>query len=192
MLLNFLKMLETNFTPFPHLTTNRLLLRRVTNDDAPAVLSMRSDERVMQYIDRPRAVTIDDAKAFIKRIEDALVTNEGITWGIELKDTPGLLIGTIGYWRIMKEHYRAEIGYMLHPDQWKKGIMKEALVTVIDAGFNIVKLHSIEANINPENIASANILRSTGFVKEAYFKESFFYEGTFKDAEIYSRLQDTV
>jgi [ribosomal protein S5]-alanine N-acetyltransferase len=183
-------MLETNFNPFPELSTTRLLLRRITDDDAPAIFNMRSDERVMQYIERPRAKTIEDGEAFIRKIEDALLANEGITWGIELNETPGLLVGTIGYWRIMKEHYRAEIGYMLHPDQWRNGIMKEALLAVIDAGFNLLQLHSIEASINPANVASANILRSVDFVKEAYFKEAFFYEGTFRDVEIYSLLKD--
>ena len=79
---------------------------------------------------------------------------------------------------------------MLNPKFWKKGIMKEALLRVIDFGFDEMKLHSIEANINPDNEASAKILESTGFVKEAYFKEDFFFEGTFRDTIIYSRLQN--
>ena len=185
-------MLETNFIPFPILSTQRLLLRRIISQDAPAILQLRSNEMVMQYIDRERCQTLTDAEAFVKKINDALEFNEGITWGIALDEAPGILIGTIGYWRIMKEHYRAEIGYMLHPDHWKKGIMKEALLKVIDTGFNHLKLHSIEAHINPDNVASANILTSTGFVREAYFKENFFYKGTFRDTEIYSRLQDTI
>ena len=45
-----------------------------------------------------------------------------------MKEAPGKLIGYIGYWRMKKEHYRAEIGYALHPAFWKKGIMKEAIL----------------------------------------------------------------
>jgi RimJ/RimL family protein N-acetyltransferase len=183
-------MLETNFAPFPLLSTERLLLRRITNADANEILQMRSNEIVMQYIDRERAATIDDAKIYIKRIDDSLTANDGITWGIELNDAPGVLIGTIGYWRIMKEHYRAEIGYMLSPAQSRKGIMKEALLKVIDAGFDLLKLHSIEAHINPANVASAKVLMTVGFIREAYFKENFFYNGTFRDTEIYSRLHN--
>ena len=181
-------MLQTNFAAFPILSTKKLLLRRITDQDAPEILQMRSDERVMQYIDRERAKTLDDARLFVKRIDDSLKMNDGITWGIAWKETPGILLGTIGYWRIMKEHYRAEIGYMLSPDHWKKGIMKEALLKVIDVGFTALKLHSIEAHINPANAASANILRSAGFIKEAFFKENFFYNDTFRDTEIYSLL----
>lgn len=182
-------MLITNFNPFPLFETERLLLRKLSTKDVAEVLKMRSDERVMKYIDRERAKTLADAETFINRINHSWFINEGITWGIELKEGPGVLIGTIGYWRIMKEHFRAEIGYMLNPDYWRNGIMKEALVKVIDIGFTQIKLHSMEAHINPFNTGSSALLLSTGFVREAYFKENFYFNGEFRDSEIYSLLQ---
>jgi ribosomal-protein-alanine N-acetyltransferase len=51
-----------------------------------------------------------------------------------------------------------------------------------------MKLHSVEANVNPGNIASASLLKKHGFVKEAYFKENYFFNGNFHDSEIYSLL----
>jgi [ribosomal protein S5]-alanine N-acetyltransferase len=77
---------------------------------------------------------------------------------------------------------------MLHPNFWNKGIMKEALLAAIDFGFNQMKLHSIEAHINPDNVASGILLEKTGFVREAYFKEDFFFRGKFSDSAIYSLL----
>src|SRR6185295_19509224 len=102
---------------------------------------------------------------------------------------PSKIIGYIGYWRMKKEHYRAEIGYALHPAYWKKGIMKEAILAVLDYGFNTMQLHSVEANINADNNASAGILEATGFIKEAHFKEDFFFDGIFRDTIIYSKLK---
>ena len=183
-------MLQPDFRVFPEITTERLLLRKLADSDALAVLQLRSDEHVMRYIDRERAATIADAEAYISKIIQSLNSNEGITWAIALKEEPNTLIGTIGYWRLIKEHFRAEIGYMLSPSHWNKGIMKEALIKVIDTGFHWLKLHSIEAHINPENVASAGILESTDFIKEAHFKENFFYNGIFRDTVIYSRLQN--
>ncbi len=110
-------------------------------------------------------------------------------WAITLRENPGKLMGTICYWRFQKENYRAEIGYVLHPHFWKKGIMKEAILKVIEYGFTVMQLHSIEALINPANIASAAILNSTGFVQEAYFKEDFFYLDRFFDTAVYSLRQ---
>lgn len=182
-------MLQPDFSVFPEIQTARLLLRKVTAKDASEVFKLRSDEQVMQYIDKERAATVLDGEVFINRIISSLNNNDGITWAITLKENPQTLIGTIGYWRLIKEHYRAEIGYMLNPDYWKKGIMKEALENVIEFGFNDLKLHSIEAQINPENATSAGILISTGFIKEAHFKEDYLFNGVFKDTVVFSRLQ---
>ena len=182
-------MLELNFSPFPDITTERLLLRRMTRQDAGEIYLLRSNDDVMKYIDRPKALSIQDAEDFLDRINESLEVSDGISWGITLKENPAKLIGTIGYWRMKKEHYRAEIGYMLNPAFWKKGIMKEAIFVVLDFGFNIMGLHSIEANINPGNAASAGVLEATGFIKEAYFKEDFFFDGTFRDTIIYSKLK---
>ena len=67
--------------------------------------------------------------------------------------------------------------------------MQEAIEPVIDWGFNTIQLHSIEATVNPDNIASKNILLKNGFVQEAYFKENFYYEGQFLDTVIFSLLK---
>lgn len=66
--------------------------------------------------------------------------------------------------------------------------MFEAIQTVIEFGFEKMKLHSIEANINPENIASKKLLEKAGFIKEAYFKENHFFNGKFIDTEVFSLL----
>lgn len=181
-------MLETNFSPFPEITTNRLLLRRISIKDAPEILSLRSDDTVMHFIDREKAKTLEDAEAWIQLVNESLESNNGITWAMSLTEAPQTLIGTIGFWRIIKQHHRAEVGYMLHPEHWNKGIMKEALLSVIDFGFGAMQLHSIEAHINPGNSASAALLEKTGFIREAYFKEDYYFKGEFIDSAIYSLL----
>jgi ribosomal-protein-alanine N-acetyltransferase len=180
-------MLEINFKPFPVLTTERLVLRKKTKDDVHELFFLRSDEHVMKYLDRPKARSIEDAAGFIDMINNALENNEGITWGISLKDDPKL-IGNIGFWRIEKGNYRAEIGYALHPAYHKKGIMYEAMKAVLNYGFNVIGLHSVEANINPANTASAKLLEKTGFIKEAHFRQNYFFEGKFLDSVIYSLI----
>ena len=108
-------------------------------------------------------------------------------WGISLRSDPRL-IGTAGFWRIIREHDRAEIGYTLHPDHQGKGYMQEAMTAIFDFGFRKMKLHSVEANVNPNNEASIKLLERNGFVKEAHFKENWLYDGRYLDTAIYSRL----
>ncbi len=180
-------MLALNFTPFPTLTTDRLLLRKIVMEDAPELFFQRTDERVMKYIERPRPTSIDDTYAFITKITEAEKNNELITWGITLKNDPKL-IGTVCYLNIQKENHRSELGYALHPDHWGKGVMNEVLDAVIDYGFKEMKLHSIVANINPANIGSQKLLEKHKFVREAYFKENFLWQGKFLDSAIYTLL----
>ncbi len=156
--------------------------------DVEQFFKLRSNPEVMKHIGKNPMISINEAIDFIKMINDLLENNSGITWAIALKEEPEKLIGTIGLWRLIKEHFRAEIGYMLLPEYWKKGITKEAILKVLDYGFNQLKLHSVEGHITPLNIASAKILESTGFVREAYFKEDFFFNGKFEDTAIYSLL----
>ena len=181
-------MLELNFSPFPEIKTQRLLLRKMTEADAPELLFLRSDDVVMQYIDREKTKSLEEATAFINTINTAIDNNESILWSIALHDKPETMIGNICFWRIDKQHYRSEIGYMLHPDYWKKGLMKEALLAAIDFGFNEMKLHSIEGRINPDNAVSGILLEKTGFIREAYFKEDFYFRGKFIDTAVYSLL----
>ena len=179
--------MEVNFTPFPNLETDRLQLRRVVNDDVNEIFALRSDAETMKYIPRPLAKTKDDALTHIAIIDAKIESNEGINWAITLKNNPKL-IGIIGHYQIKPEHFRAEIGYMLLPEYHGKGIISEAINEVVNYGFEIMKLHSIEAIIDPENLASEKVLQKNGFVKEAHLKENGYYEGRFLDTVIYSIL----
>ncbi|EJL59224.1 GNAT family N-acetyltransferase [Flavobacterium sp. CF136] len=180
-------MLNFNFTPFPVIETERLILRRITNDDVNEVFELRSNPETMKYIPRPLVKTTEDALEHVAMIEEKITSNIGINWGITLKGDSRVL-GIIGYYRMQPENYRAEIGYMLLPEYHGKGIISEAVNRLIAYGFDDLKLHSIEAVIDPENFASEKVLQKCGFVKEAHLKEAEFYEGKFLDKVIYSLL----
>ena len=179
--------LNLNFEPFPVLESSRLRLRKLLQKDASDFFKMRSDPELMKYIDKPMMKSVAEAKALIKQSEADRLLGNGINWGISLRDEPKL-IGTIGFWRMDKPNYRTEVGYMLQTKHQGKGLVSEALQTVLDFAFNQMHVHSIEANINPSNDRSRNLLIKNGFVKEAYFRENYFYNGKFLDSEIYSLI----
>lgn len=180
-------MLHFNFTPFPLLKTERLVLRQAAVIDAPEIFFLRSDPGVLKYIGREPATSIEDAYQFLQIIDDAATNNTGISWSIALKEN-NKMIGTIALWKLTPEHHRGEIGYVLHPAYQGKGIMHEAMAAVIDYAFSAMKLHSIEAKINPENLASQRLLERNNFVREAYFRENYYHKGQFFDSAIYSLL----
>ena len=182
-------MVFRNFNPFPNLETQRLFLRRVVYEDVDEIFALRSNKEVMKYIPRPIVQTTDEALAHIAMIDEKIDTNEGINWAITLKCNPKL-IGIIGHYSIKHEHFRSEIGYMLLPEYHGRGIITEAIKEALNYGFEIMKLHSVEAIIDPENFASERVLQKSGFVKEAHLKENEYYDGRFLDTVIYSILNN--
>ena len=183
-------MVEFNFNPFPVLQTERLNLRQITLADAGDFFALRTNKEATKYINKPLHKTVSETEELIKKVELGIQANETISWAITLKENPKL-IGSVSYHKTNRANYRAEIGYMILPEHWNKGFVSEAVKVVLDYGFKRMNLHSIEANINPNNLVSAKLLKKFGFIKEAYFKENYFYNGKFLDTEIYSLLKSS-
>jgi ribosomal-protein-alanine N-acetyltransferase len=180
-------MLSLNFDPFPDLVTAKLSFRQLAPGDANELFKLRSNETVNRFLTRNPSKTIEEVGAFINKINRSIRNNESIYWAITLKNDDKL-IGTICLWNIQPENYRTEIGYELHPDFWGKGIMKEAIPKVIEYSFEIIKLHSIEANLDPRNSRSVTLLEKNGFIKEGHFRESTYFNEKFSDRVVYSLI----
>jgi ribosomal-protein-alanine N-acetyltransferase len=148
---------------------------------------MRSDPLVMQHVNRPLAKTVEDATALIELVTSTVATNDAVQWAITVKgdDT---FIGLIGFWRMVKEHHCAELGYMLARDHWGKGFISEAIAAVVPFGFNTLGFHRVEAITRPANIGSIRALEKNGFVREGHFKENIFWNGAFHDSMHFAKL----
>lgn len=180
-------MLEVNFNPFPVLETERLILRRIILEDATDYFEMRNNVDAMKYISQPIQKSVEETAEKILRINEMVNFNDGIGWAVCLK-TNNIMIGTVSFHKLFKEHYRAEIGYMLNPKLWRQGITTEAVQCIIAFGFNQLHLHSIEAHIDPENKGSEKLLQRCNFLREAYFKENYYFNGKFLDTAVYSLI----
>jgi ribosomal-protein-alanine N-acetyltransferase len=97
-------MLQLNFSPFPEIKTERLLLRRMTDNDAPALFSLRTNDKVMQFIGREKMKVIEEAETFVQKINASVDANESIMWAIALQEEPAVMIGTICFWNIQADH----------------------------------------------------------------------------------------
>lgn len=181
-------MLVFNFSPFPNLETNRLVLRRLQPSDSNEILALRSNPEIMKFIPRPLMKTKEEALEFISAMDTTIANNTVINWAITTK-ADDQLIGMIGFYRMKPENYRAEVGYILSAEFHGQGIISEALKTVVNYGFEKMNLHSIEAVIDPENRGSEKVLLKNNFVKEGHFKEHTFFEGNFLDSVFYSLLK---
>lgn len=177
-----------SFEPFPTLATSRLTLRQPRTEDAADLFLLRSDPEVMRYIPRPLATTVEDVVALIGMINDFTQKGERINWAMEWRET-GEVIGLLGFVNIKPAHRRAEIGYSLARAWHRRGIMREAVRETLRFGFETLALHSIEAIVDAENVASARLLEDAGFRQEAYFREDFLWNGVFRNSIHYGLLR---
>ena len=155
-------MIETNFTPFPILTTNRLFLRQLETTDDKDIFFHRSDDKVNKYLEGFRHSSIEQTQTFIERIQKEVADNKTILWVLTQKGHNKFL-GTICLWNISRNEYKAETGYTLDPEFQGLGYMNEALVKVIDFGFNKMKLKTIEAYTHENNESSIKLLLRNKF-----------------------------
>jgi ribosomal-protein-alanine N-acetyltransferase len=154
------------FHPFPELTTERLTLRRINASDAEVILYLRSDETINKFIKRPessKTKNLDDALKFIKRIDDGLGIGNFISWGITMTGDQ-TIVGTICLWNFSEDRKAAEVGYDMNPLFQGKGIMSEALQSVLSFGFEVLSLDKIVAFTQKNNEPSKKLLERNGLV----------------------------
>lgn len=173
---------------FPILETARLRLREITKDDAEALYSYFSRDEVTKYYGQDSFTSLEQAQDLIEKFKSGYEEKRAYRWGIERKECPRL-IGTIGFHAFAQAHKRAEVGYDLHPDFWRKGIASEALSRVIDYGFETLDLTRIGAIVYAENEASHHMLLKNGFVKEGVLRKYMYQSGRAYDTNVYSIIK---
>ena len=154
-----------NIQTFPKIKTERLILRKIEESDSDIILFLRSDKTINKFIDRPenrRTKNRSDAIKHIKKLNVETENNKCFAWGITLKNDPKI-IGTICLWNFSKNYKIAEVGYDLNPKFQRKGIMSEALNSVINFGFIELGIDRIEAFTHIQNKNSKKLLEKNGF-----------------------------
>jgi ribosomal-protein-alanine N-acetyltransferase len=152
---------------FPEISTERLTLREITEDDADWYLHHFSIPEIVETtgFDGPK-----DREAAREQLEKFILgpfrESTGLRWGITLKGSDEL-IGSCGFFKWEHDpHRRAEIGYDLDPAFWRQGIMKEALTAIMDYGFENMELNRITLLAFSFNEGSIGLAR---FFDDEYF-----------------------
>jgi [ribosomal protein S5]-alanine N-acetyltransferase len=135
------------------LLTPRLRLRRARSDDLEALHAVLSDPVAMRYWSTPPHRDLGETRDWLAAMiaaspqeSDDFVVEHG-----------GGVIGKAGCWRL------PEIGFILRPDHWGRGLAREALGAVIARVFATFPIPAIEADVDPRNHASLRLLKGLGF-----------------------------
>lgn len=173
--------------PSVKLSTPRLYLRLPTATDVDAVHAIYADARVARYLSRPAWTDIEQAHAWLARMRDEQASASALQLMLQRHDD-ARVIGTCTLFKLDFDNRRAEIGYTLASEFWGQGYMHEALAALLDHGFDALKLHRVEADIDPRNAPSARVLHRLGFQREGRLRERWQVAGEVSDSDIYGLL----
>ena len=161
------------------LETERLLLRRLTLDDAEAAFAIYSDPEVMRFLTGVTERDIDETRARLAARPMAHQALHGFTlWATVEKET-GRLVGACGL-KFLDGGMDIEVGYHFARAAWGCGYATEAGAASVRYGFERLCLRRILGVVNPENYASQRVLEKIGLT----YQGMGHYYGT--DVKVYS------
>lgn len=170
------------------LDTRRLRLRPLQETDAPALLALFSDPRVMRFWSTPPWTGLEQAHAMVAQDRGAMARGEHLRLGITRRDD-GVLVGTCTLFDLVPQCRRAEIGFALAPAFWGRAYMDESLRALLRHGFTTMALNRVEADIDPRNEASARTLERLGFLREGVLRQRWIVGDEVSDSALYGLLQ---
>jgi [ribosomal protein S5]-alanine N-acetyltransferase len=178
-----------DFTYFPRLETERLVLREITTYDVENLYTLFSDPEVTRYNDVETFTEISDAGWVVSFLQDRFDRKIGLRWAVCLKEDEDSLIGTCGYNNWARRNNCGEIGYDLMRRYWGQGIMPEAVGAIVRFGFEQMLLNRVEADVTIGNDASARVLLKLGFTEEGTLRQRGYWKGKYHDQRFFSLLR---
>ena len=172
---------------FPELSSSHYLLKQILPEDQQFIFDGLSHPKVIPYYG-VRYHSFEDAKRQLDFYEDLWHWGTGIWWKIVDKKTLEKT-GAIGFNNYQVQHNKAEIGYWLLPQFWKRGIITEVLPVLIDYIQNQKNIHRIEALVEEDNHASRKVLERFGFTYEGKMRDCEYKDDRYISLLIYSLLE---
>ncbi len=167
--------------------TQRLILRPFKMSDCDDVARICNNEKFSQFLLLPFPYTKDMAKSWISTHKQARKDDLSYDFAITDKKTKKL-IGSISL-MIKRKHNQAEVGYWICPDFSGKGIATESLKSVLNFGFNTLKLHKIYALHFIENLASGRVMEKCGLKYVATLHDHALKNGIYHDVKYYELVK---
>ncbi len=170
-----------------------MYLRPARRRDADRFLAAVEDSRLLHrgWVEPP--ATPSGYAAYIARfgrpgVDPATLSHYGF---LVLRVTDEALLGVFNFSEIVRSSYQsAYLGYYAFAPYQGEGYMAEAMVLALDAAFRNMKLHRVEANIQPSNQPSLDLVRRTGFTREGIARRYLRIGGRWRDHERWAMLAE--
>ncbi|MEM6318113.1 MAG: GNAT family protein [Bacteroidota bacterium] len=160
-------------------------LRKLTLADKPALAQLANNKKLWDNLRdvMPHPYSEADAQFFIDlKAKDDPQQNFAITYQREFCGVIDVIP--------QQDVYRktGEIGYWIGEPFWRKGIATEAIRQAVRYGFDVLRLHRIEAKVFEYNVGSKRVLEKNGFQLEGIARQAVYKNEQFWDAYCYGLL----
>lgn len=146
------------------IVTARLRLRRATMEDLPAIHDVLRQPEAMRYWSTPPHPDMETTAAWL----GGMVASPREVSEDFVVEWESRVIGKAGFYRL------PDIGYILHPDAWGRGLAREALTAVIDHVWTTrPEIEALTADVDPRNERSLRLLEGLGFERTGYAERTF-------------------
>ena len=174
---------------FTKIESERLVLRRMADEDLVPFLAYLNDPEVARY-QSWESYTEEQARGVIERGKNVEPGAPGqwFTFAAELKET-GRMIGHVALSVKADDHRQAEIGFTFAREQQGRGLAREAAEAVLDYAFGVLELHRVVAVADCENVRSVALLERLGMRREGHFVENIWFKGAWGSEYLYALLR---
>jgi RimJ/RimL family protein N-acetyltransferase len=177
--------LSINMLP---IITERLILRRFTAADAPALSHYRSQPEVAHFQAWETPFSLAQAEQMIAELPDVNIPPAGEWQQIALeRRSDGIVIGDFAIGPQAANPQLVEIGYALAREHQGHGYAREALRALL-GGLFAHGIHRVHALIDQRNQRSARLVSSVGFRHEGHMIEHMIYKGEWVTDDLYAIL----
>lgn len=166
------------FSHLPELITDRLTLRKMLVTDYRDMYEYASRNDVTKYLTWYPHPDSAYTREYLQYLGGRYSAGMFYDWAI-VYEPDCKMVGTCGFTAFNCPSDSAEVGYVLNPDYWGKGIASEALERVLEFGFEELKLHRIEAKFMKDNERSRSVMERVGMTFEGYHREAMLVKGTY-------------
>jgi ribosomal-protein-alanine N-acetyltransferase len=172
---------------FETIETSRLILQGLSPSDMKYIFEQCSKPEIKRILGHRSEE--DYQKEEYKHKNGYSTYNRSFLLFLLTDKASNTMIGRCGIHNWNVEHRRAEIGYVMEDEAYKrKGLMTEALGAVIEYGFNTLDLNRIEALVGIGNIPSLRLMEKYNFVKEGVLRQHHYAADRYEDSVLFSRL----
>lgn len=177
------------FSSIPELECPRLILRKMTRNDAADMFEYAKSEEVTRFLLWSPHESVEYTEEYLQYVQTQYRDGKLYDWAVVLK-AENKMIGTCGFTHIDLDNSCGEIGYVINPAYRGHGYADEAVKRVIEFGFEKIDLNRIEARYIVGNEASRRVMEKCGMRFEGVARGSMMIKGSFRDIGCCALLRD--